>query len=81
MRGDSDLVENHSCAAAPRERKENAGEDFLLVRAAYEKATGNRWSKVDSEAYHQNGIGKVPAAKIVSFMSHAPIRLTMHNAY
>ena len=57
-RVDMDPVENHSCAAAPRERRENAEEDFLLIRAAYEKATGNRWSKADSEAYHQNGIGR-----------------------
>ncbi len=35
-------VENHTCAAAPRE-KETA--DFLLVREAYEKATGNRWNQ------------------------------------
>ena len=59
-------VENHSRAAAPRERKETADQDLLLVRAAYEKATGNRWNKSDSEAYHQNGIENVPVAKIIS---------------
>jgi hypothetical protein len=74
-RSDTDPVENHSCAAAPRERKENADEEFLIVRAAYEKATGNRWSKADSEAYHQNGIGKVPAAKIISSLE-AVVRRT-----
>jgi len=56
-------VENHTCAAAPRE-KETA--DFLLVREAYEKATGNRWSQSDSEAYEHNGIANVPPEKIIS---------------
>jgi hypothetical protein len=59
------LVENHTCAAAPRE-KETA--DFLLVREAYEKATGNRWSQSDSESYKQNNIANLPAAKIVSVL-------------
>ncbi len=58
-------MENHSCAAAPRE-KETA--DFLLVREAYEKATGNRWSQSDSEAYEQNSIANVPPAKIISIV-------------
>lgn len=56
-------VENHTPAAAPRE-KETA--DFLLVREAYEKATGNRWSQSDSEAYEQNSIANVPPAKIIA---------------
>ncbi len=60
-----ELVENHSCAAAPRE-KETA--EFLLVREAYEKATGNRWSQSDSEAYLQNNIANLPATKIVSVL-------------
>jgi hypothetical protein len=58
-------VENHTCAAAPRE-KETA--DFLLVREVYEKATGNRWSQSDSEAYDQNSIANVPPAKIISIV-------------
>jgi hypothetical protein len=58
-------VENHTCAAAPRE-KETA--DFLLVREAYEKATGNRWSQSDSEAYEQNSIGNVPPEKVISIV-------------
>ena len=57
------LVENHACAAAPREKET---ENFLLVREAYEKATGNRWSQSDSEAYKQNNIGSVPTSKIAS---------------
>ena len=65
-------VENHTCAAAPRE-KETA--DFLLVREAYEKATGNRWNQSDSEAYEQNRIGVVPAAQIVSVLD-AVVRRT-----
>ena len=58
-------MENHTCAAAPRE-KDTAEQDFLLVREAYEKATGNRWNRSDSEAYEQNKIGNVPLAKIIS---------------
>ena len=54
----SDPVENHSRAAAPRERQEPDREHFALVCAAYEKATGNRWNKADSEAYYENGIEK-----------------------
>src|SRR5207249_2158736 len=61
-------LENHSCAAEPRERQENADRHFALVRAAYEQATGNRWSQSDSEAYNENGIQKLPAAKIVPAM-------------
>ena len=57
-------VENHTCAAAPREKE--TATNFLLVREAYEKATGNRWNQSDSEAYEQNSIGNVPATKIVS---------------
>jgi hypothetical protein len=60
-----ELVENHTCAAAPRE-KDTA--NFLLVREAYEKATGNRWNQSDSDAYKQNNIANVPAAKIVSVL-------------
>ena len=61
----SDSVENHTCATAPRE-KETAEQNFLLVREAYEKTTGNRWNQSDSETYEQNGFGKVPATKIIS---------------
>src|SRR2546425_395073 len=66
---DGDPVENlgnHSCAAEPRERQENADRHFALVRASYERVTGNRWNKSDSETYHENCIGKVPAEKIIS---------------
>src|SRR5206468_69106 len=59
-------LENHSCAAEPRERQENTDRHFALVRAAYERATGNRWRKSDSEAYNENGLQKVPAEKIIS---------------
>ena len=68
---DGDPVENsedHSGAAEPRERHENADRHFALVRTAYEKATGNRWNKSDSEAYNENGIEKLPADKIISAM-------------
>jgi len=68
------LVENHTCAAAPPE-KETAEQNFLLVREAYEKATGNRWNQSDSEAYEQNKIVDVPAAKTVSILE-AVVRRT-----
>jgi hypothetical protein len=58
-----ELVENHTCAAAPQE---NERADFLLVREAYEKATGNRWNQSDSDAYKQNSIGNFPVNKIAS---------------
>jgi hypothetical protein len=60
-----ELVENHTCAAAPREKETT---NFQLVREAYEKATGNRWNQSDSKAYKQNNIANVPAAKIVSVL-------------
>jgi hypothetical protein len=60
-------VENHTCAAAPRE-KEAAENNFLLVREAYEKATGNRWNQSDSEAYEQNSIANVPPDKVISIV-------------
>src|SRR5439155_1838904 len=64
--GDSKPVENHSRAAAPRERDVCSNQDFALVRDAYERATGNRWKKSDSEAYKENGLEKIPAEKIIS---------------
>jgi len=66
LESDSDSVENHSRAAAPPERGGGADEHLALVRAAYERATGNRWSKSDFEAYAQNRLVTMPAEKIVS---------------
>jgi hypothetical protein len=66
-------VENHTSAAAPRE-KETA--DFLLVREAYEKATGNRWNRSDSDAYVQNGIANMAATQIASVIE-AVVRRTL----
>jgi hypothetical protein len=59
-------VENHSRAAAPRETPDSSDLHFSLVRAAYERVTGNRWKKSDSEAYAENGLRKVPAETIIS---------------
>jgi len=61
-------LENHTGAAAPRESEVCADRDFALVRDAYERATGNRWKKSDSEAYKENGLQKVPAEKIISVL-------------
>src|SRR5688572_26139385 len=73
--GDSEPVENHSSAAQPRERQDGVGRDLELVRAAYEKATGNRWTKSDSAAYDENGIRNVPIEKILSTLQ-AVVRRT-----
>jgi hypothetical protein len=62
----SEYVENQICAAAPSEKEVTAVHDFVLVKAAYEKATGNRWNQSDSEAYEQSKAANVPAAKIIS---------------
>jgi GTP cyclohydrolase FolE2 len=43
-----------------------ANRHFASVRAAYEKTTGNRWKKSDSDAYEQNGLTKLPAETIIS---------------
>jgi hypothetical protein len=59
-------VENHSRAAAPRGRRESPDRHFSLVRAAYEKATGNRWKKSDSDAYDENELMRLPAETIIS---------------
>jgi hypothetical protein len=61
-------VENHSRAAAPREKAESAAKHLALVRAGYEKATGNRWNKSDTEAYAENGLQGIPAEKIISVL-------------
>jgi hypothetical protein len=73
--GNSNPVENHSAAAPPRERQASVGRDFELVRAAYENATGNRWTKSDSEAYDENGIRNLPVEKILSTLQ-AVVRRT-----
>jgi hypothetical protein len=59
-------VENHNGAAAPLERLNTTDRHFSIVRAAYEKATGNRWKKSDSEAFRENGLRKLPVEKIIS---------------
>jgi hypothetical protein len=65
----SDPVENHSRAAAPRERPEIDDEHLALVQAAYEKATGNRWNRSDSEAYEETGLRRIPAEKIIPVLN------------
>jgi hypothetical protein len=59
-------VENHNRAAVPRERPDSAVQHLAGVRAAYEKATGNRWKKSDSDAYEENGLKKLPVETIIS---------------
>jgi hypothetical protein len=67
-------VENHSAVAAPRERKTAKDRDFGLVRAAYEMATGNLWGKSDTEAYQENGLGQLPAGRIISVLEAVVLR-------
>jgi hypothetical protein len=55
-------VENHSGAAAPRERHECA------VQTAYERLTGNRWNKADSASYSEHELDQVPVEKINSVL-------------
>src|SRR5213596_2736361 len=69
-------VENHSSAAAPREKLVSTDRHFALVRDAYEKATGNTWNVSDFTAYEEHGLEKLPAEKIVSAI-HAVARRTL----
>ena len=59
--------------------------DLTLVRAAYERATGNRWKKSDSEAYCENGLQKVPAEKIISALAavarRTPAKINSFNYF
>jgi hypothetical protein len=59
---------NHSGAAAPRGTHEISDPDFATVRAAYERMTGNRWSKSDTEAYAEHSLNRVPVDKITSVL-------------
>jgi hypothetical protein len=72
---EDDSVKNHRGAAAPRVRKSGFDNYYLLVRAAYEKATGNRWNKSDSQTYKENCIEKVPADRIIPVLE-AVVRRT-----
>jgi hypothetical protein len=74
LAGDMEPVENHSEATPPRERQDAADHDFAVVRAAYEKATGNRWTTSDSEAYTENQIATVPLHRILSVLESVPHR-------
>jgi hypothetical protein len=56
-------AENHSRAAAPREKHDI---DFEAVRATYEKVTGNLWGQADSEAYAEHRLDQVSVEKIIS---------------
>jgi len=64
--GAGDPVENHRGAAAPRETQETSDRDFAIVRATYEKVTGNRWSKSDSETYADHRLDQVSIDIIIS---------------
>jgi hypothetical protein len=78
-------VENHRCAAAPRERQDTADRHLVLVRTAYEKATGNRWNKSDSQTYNENRIERVPLDKIISVLEavarRTPAKINSFNYF
>jgi hypothetical protein len=59
-------VDNHSRAAAPPKNGESSDRHFSLARTAYEKVTSNRWRNSGSDAYEENGPGKLPAQTIIS---------------
>jgi hypothetical protein len=67
-------TKHHNGAAAPPEKQSAACGDLAIVRAAYEKATGNRWSKLDTEAYQGNGLYEIPVSKIISILETVPHR-------
>jgi hypothetical protein len=67
-------AENHSGAAALREKHEISNYDFAAVRAAYEKLTGNLWSQSDSETYAEHGLDQVPVERIISALEAASQR-------
>jgi hypothetical protein len=58
--------ENHSGAAAPREKHEISDGDFAVIRATYKRVTGNRWSQSDSETYAEHGLDQVPVERIIA---------------
>ena len=70
---------DHSGAAPPRERETNRDSDFDRVRAAYERFTGNRWSKSDTEAYDKHRLDQIPAGRVVSVLDavvkRIPVRI------
>jgi hypothetical protein len=59
-------AENHSRAAAPREKQEISNSSFAIVRATYERVTGNQWSKSDSGTYAEHGLDRVPVERTIS---------------
>ena len=61
-------VENHSGAAAPRERHKNRDDGLVRVRTAYENATGNRWNRSDAAAFEENGLDRIAVDKIISVL-------------
>ena len=75
----------HRSTAAPPEKQPTACRDLALVRDAYEKATGNRWSKSDTEAYQANDLKAIPTSKIVSVLEtlsqRTPARINSFNYF
>jgi hypothetical protein len=59
---------DHSGAAPPREKETNRESDFDRVRTAYERFTGNRWNKSDTEAYEKHRLDQIPAGRVVSVL-------------
>jgi hypothetical protein len=51
-------------------RKRPRDSRYLIAcrRSAYERLTGNRWNKADSENYAEHGLDQVPADKVISVL-------------
>ncbi len=70
----SGTTRTHMGAAAPPEKQPAACGDLAIVRFAYERATGNKWSKSDTETYQTNKLYEIPVSKIVSVLEAVPGR-------
>ena len=81
----SGTTRTHRSAAAPPEKQPTACSDLTIIRAAYEKATGNRWARSDTDAYQVNGLKAIPTSKIVSVMEtlsqRTPARINSFNYF
>ncbi len=77
--------ENHSPAAAPRERETIPDDDLDRVRSAYERTTGNRWNRSDTDAFLQNRLHQVPVEKIIatleSVAQRTPTKVNSFNYF
>jgi hypothetical protein len=78
-------AENHSGAAAPREKHEISNCDFAAVRTTYEKVTGNLWSQFDSETYAEHGLDRIPVERLISALEsvsrRSPVKINSFKCF